>query len=343
MSYPITPAPAIHNASPKTANSNPIIDELRSLISLIPELILQEVVQVIKQITGVDLSTAFVGLDLSSPGGILAAIIKVFQGVIDSIVGGLTGGTAIGNDITAIVQAFVSPLQFLQGIPQLLSNLEAGLTGQVAQLQGTVATNTANIATIQAATTTTLNANEDNFDRALIGPHWNTLVGALVIQVNDYVQSTGFGAGLYTAGTPLTDKSAVQITVTNKLIGRTRVIGWSDSTMTNYAGLEIYTTGFGDDYARIVTGTSPGVCASQAQVDLYQTLNGTVFLMKYDPASSTYTAFMNGNDIGLSWSDGSSLVTHGPGHRSTGIVTNGDGGFFTPGYAISDFKFYDWT
>ncbi|QSM01079.1 minor tail protein [Mycobacterium phage Nanosmite] len=70
-------------------------------------------------------------------------------------------------------------------------------------------------------------------------------------------------------------------------------------------------------------------------------LNDVPWQFSYDPADATYRALKNGQDIGLSWADSSSVVQHGP-HFRYGGVRISRASFFNAG-RIDNWTLKDWS
>ena len=175
-----------------------------------------------------------------------------------------------------------------------------------------------------------------------------TSVSGTLALANGLIQTPAFSAGYFgtvgTPNTPLTDRHGLSFTVDNRMPGVCRAFISSNTAMTNYAAVEVF-TGFTGDMVRICTGSSPTVVVHQAHSDLLTTAkNKTTFDIRYDPVANTFSVYMNGvtSNAVVSWTDATNIVTHGSSKRNTGIVSNGWNNVFLRGFGFAKATFYDW-
>ncbi|WP_319456856.1 MULTISPECIES: hypothetical protein [unclassified Mycobacterium] len=284
------------------------------------------------------LQDALTGLDLSAPGAVLGAIVGAVQPVVDAVVSGLNGGLSVGNDAVAIALALLNPMTYLQNIGITLAQLNDQLGSRLAIVEGRVDA-------VQTQTGQPLQS--DNFNRETI-TGWTNVLGELAIVDRAFVRTFNVAAGII--GTvaeprgPATDRHMATFRLTNKLAGACRAVICSDAAMTNYAAVEVRSSGYGADYARLVTGYGPNLVVARKQVDYLQwgLRNEETFSTFYDPPDNAFHVKRNGVLVpGLSWEDEDNIVTHGPTKRKVGVVSNADNLFWAPGFGITDFTFAD--
>jgi hypothetical protein len=318
-----------------------------AVLSLVNAL-MTPIFDVIRQITGVDLRTVFQGLNLGDPGSMLTSMLDTIKGaiqpLIDALAGALAGTASTLNDITAIAGAFFNPMQLLQNLFGLVQSVATQLGGAAGGLDSRIA------ALEAAALGASGLVSADNFNRALIGANWTNVSGALAVQGNDFVRTAGLSAGYYNAGSPTTDKHGATVRLTSKLAGECRVFICSDTTMSNFAAVNIHTDIFGNDYMQLVTGSSPSVVVAHTQVNFSANLfantslqEGDVITIRYDDTANTFYVLRNNAIIPqLTWTDTTNIVTHGSTKRRVGIVSNALDQWQFPGFGITDFVYYDW-
>ena len=163
-----------------------------------------------------------------------------------------------------------------------------------------------------------------------------------------YIQTPARSAGYVgTTGTPrvpLTDRHGASMVVDAKMQGSARLWIAGNTTMSNYAALEVY-SGYDGDAMRILTGSSPTITVARKQADFLSTplANLTTFDLRYDTAANKFVALRNGASA-LEWVDTANVVTHGSGKRNIGVVSNADNGTIdgSYGFGIKKVTFYDW-
>jgi hypothetical protein len=325
-----------------------------SAVAAFIDSLIAPIIAAIKQFTGIDLGTVFNGIDLTGPGAVLGGIQKaigdlvggLIQKIIDAIVGGLNLSGATGNDPIHILMAFLNPQNQLNNIRDTILTVSGELQALFAGLQGQVNTHTANIATLAGATT--LGSGVDNLNRLSIGANWTNITGHLATQYwfNDgFIRTSGFAAGYYNPAHPQTDKHGAQIRLAAKSAGACRLVICSDTAMSNFAAVEVRAGQFGDDYIRLVTGSSPQVVVVQQQknYDRYGLQSDARIDLRYDPAANAFLVFKDGIQILDPWVDSTNIVTHGATKRICPVVSNVDNNLFLYGPGITDFTFYDWA
>jgi hypothetical protein len=287
----------------------------------------------------------FQGIDLTNPGSILTAILTAVQNglqpIVDAVVGAFTGSSAIGNDVTAIIRGLVNgPLQLINNTLQFFESLFGLLGGQTGGLD----------ARISALEATALGASGlvsgDNFNRATIGSGWTNVSGTLTIAGGAYVKSSALAAAYYNVSSPSTDKHGAAIKLVARWAGDCRFFICSDTTMSNYVTVDVHLGILGDDYIRLMTGSSPSLAVTQKQANYagFRLLEGDVIALKYDPTTNTYYVTRNSTIINaLTWTDSTNIVTHGSTKRNVGVVTNSLNQSAFPGFGITDFVYYDWN
>lgn len=295
-----------------------------------------QIIQGLKELTGVDLSAL---------AGIIAQIFELLDGVspeefagliqhvVDALFNGLTGSTASGVNVAAI------PLAILAQVASVPAHALEQLLGAVAGLQAQV---TAIQNNPSGASQT------DSFD--LVGVSaWTAITGSLAVSTRGpYIQAPALVAAYCgtpsTARKPATDKHGVQITIDGKMKGSCRAWICGDTSMSNYAAVEVY-SGFNGDTVRLLTGSSPTLVVPRKKVDFVasQLQNLNTFDVWYEPATNTFHVLRNGQPMGLDWTDSGNVVTHGSSKRNVGIVSNAmnrpDDGYWGPG--IRKVTFYD--
>lgn len=305
-------------------------DQLRSWAESIP--IIGDLLKIIKQQTGIDLLHIFDGIDISNPGAILGAIVGVVQKFFDAVFNGITGGIAQAVSLAEI------PLAFLGQIASIPAHIVEFVFGAIANLQ-------AQVTAIQNNPT---GANQTD-DFSIVGVSaWTAITGSLAVSnLGPYIQSSGrVAAYIGTPSTPRkpsTDKHGIQITIDAKMLGSCRAWICGDTTMSNYAAVEIY-SGFDGDSIRLLTGSSPSLVVVRKKQDFVaQRLQGqNTFDIWYEPSANTFHVLRNGKSV-FDWVDTTNVVSHGSSKRNVGIVSNGldrsDTGQWGPG--IRKVTFYD--
>lgn len=294
---------------------------------------------------------ALSGINLSTPGAVVAEIVStatevasnIVQPIIDAIHQALTGASEIGNDVTAVIQALFNPLKLFNNALALIQSIFGDLGGHAGGLD----------ARISALEAQALGAaglvSGDNFNRATIGSTWTNVVGTLLISSGDYVKTSSRAAAYYNAGGPSTDRHGVAVKLVDRSAGDCQFWMCGDTGMTNFVGVEVHAGIFGDDYIQLFTGSSPTVGVAQAQESFVSNLfgqnslrSGDVIALNYDEITNTYTVTRNSKVIeDLTWTDTTNIVTHGPTKRNTGVVTNSLNQHQFPGFGITDFVYYD--
>lgn len=324
--------------------------------------------QVIANLTGIDLRTlksfldpihtlldqvrgALEGIDLSIIGAVPLAIASAIQDliatfiqpIIDGIIGAITGAGQIGNDITALIQTLLNPLNAINSIMGFIQNLGELFGGQAGALDARLSALEASVLGAKGL------VSADNFNRPTLGPTWTNVAGSLEVQGNDFVRSGGFSAGYYNADEPDTDRHGASIRIVSKLAGSCRVFISGNAAMTNYIAVDIQAGWFGQDAVTLMVGSSPTTLVGVQQVAFTDSLfgqnglrDGDVIGIRYDDVANNYQVLRN-NQVIIDWPDEDNLVTHGAGKRKTGIVTNGWNQPLQPGPGVTDFVFYDWN
>ncbi len=292
-----------------------------------------QLIQIIQQLTGVNLHTIFDGLDITNPGAIAAKIGEVIQDVVDALFNGLTGSIAQGVNIAAVPLAILGQVASVPAhVLELLLGSIAGLQAQMTALQNNP----------------TGPSQTDDF--SVVGvTGWTAITGALAVSTRGpYIQTPALMAAYAgtpsTARKPGTDKHGIQIVIDGKMKGSCRAWICGDTSMSNYAAVEVY-SGFNGDTVRLLTGSSPTLVVPRKKVDFVasQLQNLNTFDIWYEPSANTFHVLRNGQSIGLDWVDAGNVVTHGSSKRNVGVVSNctsrPDDGYWGPG--IRKVTFYD--
>jgi hypothetical protein len=294
--------------------------------------------QIAAALDGIQLVTgAVVGTIESKIGDLIHDLV---QPLIDAVIAAFTGSHNVGNDITGVLSALLNPLQLFNNALHFIEDIAAGLGGQSGGLD----------ARLSALEATALGAkglvSADNFNRATIGPNWTNVVGTLDVRDNEYVRNSGGrAAGYYNADEPDTDKHGAAIKLVKQYAGDCRFFICSDAAMTNYAAVEVHVGIFGDDYLRLLTGSSPSLAVTHKQANYGGGKLNTndVIALKYDTTLNTFYVQRNGVTVDkLTWEDTDNIVSHGTGQRKVGIVSNSLNQSAFPGFGITDFVYYDW-
>lgn len=313
-------------------------DQLNVLRTNLVESILQVVVGLVQGIllpgpAGPQLATwaeqitsAFLGLNLSQPGAVAAAIeqaITQFSGgvqqVITALIGGTTGATSNSNDPLSIIFGF---LKQAETVPADLWQM----------LFGQQATQQAQITALQNNSGTSLS---DNFATAPVSGYTN-LVGTLAVStLGPYLQTASEAIAYRNTG-PATNKHGAHIALGGVQRGVCRVGICADTAASSWAGLEIY-CGWEGDAVRMITAASPTLTVVQQQADLLGTArltNQDTFDVWYEPTPNTFHVIRNGLSV-FDWVDSGNIVTHNTSHQKILVTTNGlnDHGFYGPGIA----------
>lgn len=266
-------------------------------------------------------------------------IVTSFLNLIQEATGiSITGLNAAVNVLASVITDATDPItKFIgQGLDDI-GGLIAALEGRVTGLENKPSAGTGVAPLLQTFNFGTLTS--------LAG--MTTVTGTPAI-ANGLIQTAALSAAyigtVATPNVPLTDRNGLSITVDNRIPGVARGVISSNTTMTNYAAVEIL-TGFSGDVVRICTGSSPTVVVQQAHSDLLKPLaNKTTFDIRYDPVANAFIVYMNGV-TGLpviTWPDTTNIVSHGAGERNTAIVSNGWNNILFRGFGFSKATFYDW-
>lgn len=308
------------------------------------EALVSPILDFIKQLTGIDLHTVFNGIDLSSPGAVLSSISSAIGGIVKAIIGAITGSSTASGDLGALGYLLGFPVQTISALTSAVGQLQQQLQAGFARVDGRI--DAIQNSVVSGAT----NVGFDNFNRTSgIGSGWTAFPGVSLIQIfngpfsGGYVQTNSRSAGYFNAHEPTTDKHGVLIKVVNKNAGTCRALLSCDTAGSNYAAVEVGAGTVGDDYVRIVTGSSPTNVVAHDQRNVVLN-NDYVIDTRYDPASNEYIVMLNNNEL-FRWEDEDNIVTHGSTKRKCGILSNGNNANFFGfgiGFAITDFTFYDW-
>lgn len=370
MSYPITPSPSIHNETPTEAGTsqNQVAQQLQALFNEIPQIILNLVIGFIKQETGIDLTSleplilvpiqdaialitnGLGGIDLTQGDAVLNAIAAAIQNLVATIVqqvidtlinAGTGGGTSSGGSISSIGLALLDPIKdaekLFTSVDTWAQEFLASLSGHSAQ----IATLQQSVAALNTATSTTAVSGFDTCDTTSDFVGVSGVSGTLVAS-NSSISSLTFAAAYHSPGPTSADKQGITLGLTNKKAGTIRAFICSNTTMTNYAAIELLAGGFSNDYVRFVIGSGPNVVIAQAQVT--GRIGGNwVYDLKYDNVANTFYVFQNGTElITLRYVDTGNLVTHGSSQRNVGIATCCT--IDASGFSVTDFNYYvNWS
>lgn len=297
------------------------ITQLESWAQAIPGV--SNLLAIIKQQTGVDLSTVFNGIDLTNPGSVVTAIGSSFQQIIDVLFTGVTGTAATGND----------PL-----------SLGLALLNQTAQVPGALLALLFGQQSTQQAQINAINSSGFSHNFASNGvTGWSNLVGTLALSTRgNYIQSATEVVA-YRAGAA-SDKHGAHMVINPNMRGVARLGICSDTAAARWAGLEVY-TGFAGDSLRIVTAASPTLTVVQAQVDFtgVDRLTPSAGLDVRTDGVNQFTVMRNGSTL-LTWTDSGGVVAHDSSHRNIVLTSNGfdrnEDGFY--GSAINQVVGYAW-
>lgn len=346
-----------------TQKNKPVFD-LEAFIESLKAMITDYMIPIIKDLTGVDLSilmslinpmfallesiaAALDGIQLVT-GAVVGTIQSkvsdlihdLIQPIIDAIIAAFTGSHNIGNDVTGVISALLNPLQLFNNALHFIEDIASQLGGQSGGLDARLSALEANALGAKGL------VSADNFNRATIGSTWTNVVGTLAIRESAYVRTpSGRSAGYYNVDEPDTDKHGAAIKLVKQLAGDCRFFICSDAAMTNYAAVEIHCGIFGDDYLRLVTGSSPTLVVTHKQKNYGggKLNSNDVINLKYDDTINTFYVQRNGVIVdGLTWEDTDNIVTHGATQRKVGIVSNSLNQSAFPGFGITDFVYYDW-
>lgn len=292
--------------------------------------------QLIQSITGAAEGTfetlsGFVSQIVSGLGNAL----QMIRSAIDAFVQMLTGSAFTGNDLSALLWA-LNPLNWIQQGISAIGGAWEQLAGQIAGLQAQVTAINNNPSTP---------ASQTGIDLAL----WTNVAGTLALDpTGTHLESSALAAAY--RGTPsnvrepATDKHFASIEIDGKMQGTARAWICGNTTMSNYAAVEIY-CGFDGDAVRILTGASPTLAVIQEQTDFLDAKlqNKWVFEIRYDPVTNKFFVLRNTKPIGLEWEDATNIVTHGSGKRKVGVVINAEDDPDQKGPGIGKFTYGDWT
>jgi len=307
--------------------------DIEAFIQQLEKFVTDYLIPIIKDLTGIDLSflkQLFEGIDLTTPGGIVAAFSAVgsnlVQLIIDALVNGLTGGNTTGNDPVAVVIALAQQgLAIPLGIfDQLWASVAQLLSGQQA-LQNSPGTSMI----------------DDFLSLGVSG--YTDITGTLALSsVGPYVQTPSLAVAYRDTG-PSTDQHGAQIVIQGNQQGWCGAGICSDTSASSYALLQVY-SGFEGDAVRLLTGSAPDVAAVQAQTDFItpRLADTNTFDIWYETATNTFHVLRNGQKV-FDWPDTSNIVTHDASHRKVLLFSNGEddstNGSYGPG--IRKFTAYD--
>lgn len=126
--------------------------------------------------------------------------------------------------------------------------------------------------------------------------------------------------------------------------GKSGIAIMSDPAMTNFA-LLVASSGIGQNKLRIYSGSAYNTLTAQSSVwtnpNPFGWQETDVLAFEYDPDTTTYTAFVNG-DAKVTWDDSGGVVTTGSTKRSTGFIFDIDGNLLTTGMGFSNIVCYDY-
>jgi hypothetical protein len=324
--------------------------DLEDILESIKVFIADFLFPAIKALTGIDLSVFLplldiLELDFSSPLAFIQSVINVvlavpgallplfgellapLQGVIDLILGGLSGiaGGIAGVDPLAVVFGLFN--QVLQAPIQLLGLL----FGQ------------------QATTTAQVNAINNGgfaYDAAANGvTGWTNLTGTLALSSRGkYIQAPNVTVAYRSSGVA-NDRYGAHIVTNLSMQGACRIGICATSTASNYAALEVY-RGFDGDALRVVTGASPTLAVVQRQADFIgvNRLGASSLDIRTDGVNK-FTVLRDGQPVpALDWTDTGGIVTHGASNRNVVLASNSfdrnEDSFYGP--AISKVVSYAW-
>lgn len=324
--------------------------DIEAFIEQLKKLITDYIIPIIKDLTGIDLSflvQLFNGIDITSPGAILAAIVQAVIDVINRILAPFGTNDSFGSlteALNMLVTTLMSPFTALTHLGEFVEDLFGQHDSAIAGLKAQI--NALRLSLDPAITNATGAyddcGNADDFTE-LIGTLEPTGWGALdahdrtVAHYNSYPKTNRHGAG---------------IKVKSRKVGITRVHICSDDTMTNYAALELEVPVSGPDVVRVRTGTSPTdlVTRKSAEIRIPSETFWEIFYEPYDETSltsNTFHVFSGGEPIiPLRWTDAGNIVTHpadpATDHPRVGITINGLDHDTRRGFVVTDFTWYDW-
>lgn len=266
---------------------------------------------------------------------ILVDILNGFQSL-------LSGGSTTADPLSFLKSFLDAGRNELDTVMTAVGTVAQQLLGQIADLQGQLKVHSSQIAALQTAGSVTPTGSQFIFNGSL-GTSWTTLTGTPVFVPSDGVlRPHQLWAGRYNV-VPATDTHGITITLQDKMPGTIRGVICADTGFTNYAGLEIFANGLGNDYARICVGSSYQVAVAEVQDNSY-IAGGYTYSLEYDASTNTFIVLANGAQI-LTWEDTGNLVTHGTTKRNTGLIMsiNNSFGFGDQGFGVAAFSNYDWT
>lgn len=315
-------------------------DDMGSLLSAIEQVpVVGQLITTIEQLTGVNLHTIFDGLDITNPGAVLTAITTAFTQVIQAITTAITG-LAADTPLALMFALAQNAAQTVGSVAGAITGVGAEILGILSGLQGQVNVNSAQISALQTATSTPATGSSITFNGSLQS-EWTVLTGTAGFNAGALQPVLPFAA--YFDIKPATDSHGITFTVVNKIWGTMRGIICADTGFTNYAALEVYTDGYGNDYVRICNGSAPLIAVATPQQYNGAISGGYTYSFDYHQSTNSYVASLNGNPI-LTWIDSSNLVTHGSTKRTTGLaMAINSGGYGGQGFGVSNFHVYDGT
>ena len=161
-----------------------------------------------------------------------------------------------------------------------------------------------------------------------------------------YIGSGLFGstaAILYNAKKYSTADQYCEAKIVEPHLGRSAMVIMSNTTMTSFAMLEVQSGPF-NNWLKIRTGTGWGtyssVRASWQNTDLLGWRETDVIGFRFDSATKTYKAYLNGVEK-CSWADSGVIVPTGGSNRSQGFIFDLDGNLITQGTGFKDILCYD--
>ena len=153
-------------------------------------------------------------------------------------------------------------------------------------------------------------------------------------------------AALYTGKTFKTTSQYMEARIVEPYAGRSGLVIMSNSTMSNFALLEI-TAGPGNNKLIIRNGSSPQsgglspVRATYTNTAWHGWLETDVIGIGYDKDTKKFSAYVNGQEV-TSWVDSNDYVTHNAStNKYSGFIFDIDGNFFSPAIGFKDINAFD--
>ena len=147
---------------------------------------------------------------------------------------------------------------------------------------------------------------------------------------------------LYNAKQFNTNKQYSEARIVEPQRGKSAIVIMSNTAMTNYACLIVESSASGR-FLRIASGTSPTnvtVRASWQKTGLLGWQETDDVAINYNPDTSTYTGYLNG-EAKVTWVDSGKIVGTGDDNRSQGYLFDIDGNLLTAGVGFAKLLSYD--